>query len=343
MCYYLEMDFNFLYNHSKKLFSIGYRMSDGLLDDSYYDLLASEARLLSFVAIAKGDISSKHWFRLGRALTRVERGAALISWSGSIFEYLMPSLVMNTPAQTLLGQTCRLVVKKQILYGAEKGVPWGISESTYNERDLHLTYQYKAFGVPGMGLKRGIENDLVIAPYATILAAMYAPNDAVKNLRNLSFAYGMYGFYDAVDFTKQRIPQNANSSVVKTYMAHHQGMSLIAIANVLLHGIFRKRFHREPIVQATELLLQERIPRNVVIEKTRLKPSEVEHIHDKNEIITRRYFSADQLVPPTNLLSNGNYSVMMTAAGSGYSRFRDISVTRWREDVTRDHYGSYIF
>ncbi|HLE13092.1 MAG: hypothetical protein A2504_12405 [Bdellovibrionales bacterium RIFOXYD12_FULL_39_22] len=341
ICY--EMDFNFLYNHSKKLFSIGYRMSDGLLDDSYYDLLASEARLLSFVAIAKGDISSKHWFRLGRALTRVERGAALISWSGSIFEYLMPSLVMNTPAQTLLGQTCRLVVKKQILYGAEKGVPWGISESTYNERDLHLTYQYKAFGVPGMGLKRGIENDLVIAPYATILAAMYAPNDAVKNLRNLSFAYGMYGFYDAVDFTKQRIPQNANSSVVKTYMAHHQGMSLIAIANVLLHGIFRKRFHREPIVQATELLLQERIPRNVVIEKTRLKPSEVEHIHDKNEIITRRYFSADQLVPPTNLLSNGNYSVMMTAAGSGYSRFRDISVTRWREDVTRDHYGSYIF
>ncbi|MBF0208805.1 MAG: hypothetical protein HQK53_18230, partial [Oligoflexia bacterium] len=181
-----QMDFNFLYEHSRKLFSIGYRLSDNSLDASYYDLLASEARLLSFIAIAKGDVSSKHWFRLGRALTPINEGVALVSWSGSMFEYLMPSLVMNTPVGSLLEQTCRLVVKKQILYGAQKSVPWGISESAYNERDVNFTYQYSNFGIPGLGLKRGLENDLVISPYSTILAAMYDPLSAAKNIKQLS-------------------------------------------------------------------------------------------------------------------------------------------------------------
>ncbi|MBF0300674.1 MAG: phosphorylase, partial [Oligoflexia bacterium] len=340
-----EMDFNFLYDHSRKLFSIGFRMPDNSLDNSYYDLLASEARLLSFIAIAKGDISSKHWFRLGRALTKADHGAVLFSWSGSMFEYLMPSLVMNTPVGSLLEQTCKLVVKRQILYGEQRSVPWGVSESAYNERDIHFTYQYSNFGVPGLGLKRGLVNDLVIAPYATILAAMYDSVSAVKNLKRLLklSACGLFGFYEAIDFTKERLPENKEVVVVKTYMTHHQGMSLISIANVLYDGIFRKRFHLVPMVQATELLLQERTPTNVIVEKPTMEASEVLHVESEGSRIARHYYSAESVIPRTHLLSNGNYVVMVTSAGSGYSRFRGINITRWREDVTRDHYGSYIF
>ncbi|MBF0366961.1 MAG: phosphorylase, partial [Oligoflexia bacterium] len=340
-----DMDFNFLYEHSRKLFSIGYKMSDNSLDEGQYDLLASEARLLSFIAIAKGDVSSKHWFRLGRALTSVEKGVALISWSGSMFEYLMPSLVMQTPAGSLLDQTCHLVVKKQILYALTRKVPWGISESAYNERDIHFTYQYSNFGIPGLGLKRGLADDLVVAPYATLLAAMYDPVSAVKNLKRLSLssAGGVYGFYEAIDFTRERLPEGDGAAVIKTYMAHHQGMSLVAIANVLYDGIFRKRFHQEPMVQATELLLQERPPKNVIVEKPSAWPHEIPHVDEGGETTARRYYSAEQVVPRTHLLSNGHYAVMITAAGSGYSCYRDLSVTRWREDVTCDHYGSYIF
>ncbi len=166
------MEFGFLLDPARQLLSIGYQVADGSLDPSCYDLLASEARLASFVAIAKGDVPARHWFRLGRALTPVDRGSALISWSGSMFEYLMPSLVMRAPAGSLLEQTSRLVVRRQIKYGAELGVPWGVSESAYNVRDLELTYQYSNFGVPGLGLKRGLSEDAVIAPYATALAAM---------------------------------------------------------------------------------------------------------------------------------------------------------------------------
>ena len=343
ICY--EMDFSFLYDSTRKLFSIGFRMSDSQLDASFYDLLASEARLLSFVAIAKGDVPAEHWFRLGRSLTSINKGVALISWSGSMFEYLMPSLVMNTPASSLLEQTCRLIVKKQIQYANEKSIPWGMSESAYNVRDLHQTYQYSNFGVPELAFKRGIGKDLVIAPYATILAGMYDPLAAVVNLKRLSKLnmLGEYGFYESIDFTKSRIPDKGESAIVKNYMAHHQGMSLVSISNILNDGVMLNRFHREPIVLASELLLQERTPKNVAVALTRVESVKVEHVTDTGEASLRRYTSANHKIPRTHLLSNGHYSVMITAAGSGFSRFRDLSITRWREDVTRDHWGSYVF
>jgi len=340
-----EMDFKFLYDPVRKLFSIGYRMADEALDDSFYDLLASEARLLSFIAIAKGDVKVSHWFRLDRTLIPSGKGAALVSWSGSMFEYLMPCLVMNTPTASLLDQTCRLIVQSQIRYGEERSLPWGISESAYNTRDIHLTYQYSNFGVPELGLKRGLGKDFVIAPYATLLAAMIDPLAAVQNLKNLSQlgAEGPFGFYEAVDFTKERLPEGEKQAIVRAYMTHHQGMSLLSISNVIHDGIMRRRFHLEPIIQATELLLQERTPRNVLVAKPLSEPIETGPVHETSGSTARRYHSPGQTAPRTHLLSNGQYAVMFTAAGAGYSRFRDISITRWREDPTRDHWGSFIF
>src|SRR5712692_1320714 len=339
------MDFGFLFDPLRKLFSIGYRVSDGSLDPSYYDLLASEARLTSFVAIAKGDVPVSHWFRLGRALTPVEQDSVLVSWSGSMFEYLMPALVMRAPAGSLLDQTCRLVVRRQITYGAERGVPWGVSESGYNTRDLEMTYQYSNFGVPGLGLRRGLSEDVVIAPYATGLAAMIDPAAALKNFRRLAAAgaSGGYGFYEALDYTAPRLPDGARVAVVRTYMAHHQGMILVAIANALHEGAMRARFHAEPIVQATELLLQERTPRDVAVARPRAE--EVAAVADVREFVppvVRRFTSPHGPVR-THILSNGRYAVMLTAAGSGYSRWRDMAVTRWREDVTRDEAGVHVY
>jgi cyclic beta-1,2-glucan synthetase len=262
------MDFGFLFDPRRKLFAIGYRVTDGSLDPGRYDLLASEARLASFVAIAKGDVPVSHWFRLGRALTPVELDSVLVSWSGSMFEYLMPALVMRAPAGSLLEQTSRLVVGRQITYGTERGVPWGVSESGYNARDLEMTYQYSNFGVPGLGLRRGLSEDVVIAPYATGLAAMIDPTAAVRNFRRLAAAgaSGAYGFYEALDYTAPRLPEAAELAVVRAYMAHHQGMLIVALANALHAGAMRARFHAEPSVQATELLLQERTPRDVAVD-----------------------------------------------------------------------------
>ena len=341
-----EMDFTFLFDHTSKLFSIGYRVTDGSLDPSCYDLLASEARLTSFIAIAKGDVPSSHWFRLNRALTPVGRGSALISWSGSMFEYLMPALVMRSPAGSLLSQTYELVVRRHIAYGAERRVPWGISESAYNARDLKFTYQYSSFGVPGLGLKRGLSEDVVVAPYAAALAAMIDPTAATQNLRRLAEAggRGAYGFYEALDYTSTRLPEGKSVAVVRAYMAHHQGMSVVAIANVLNDGAMRTRFHAEPIVQATELLLQERTPRDVLVARPRAEEvSAAAQVRELIPPVLRRFTTPHDGTPRTHLLSNGRYTVMLTVAGSGYSRWRDIAVTRWREDATRDCWGTYIF
>src|SRR5579862_1295107 len=340
------MDFRFLFNDERKLFSIGYRATDGSLDSNCYDLLASEARLTSFIAIAKDEVPPSHWFRLGRALTPVSRGSALISWSGSMFEYLMPSLVMRAPAGSLLEQTAHFVVRRQIKYGASLGVPWGVSESAYNVRDLDFTYQYSSFGVPGLGLKRGLSEDVVIAPYATALAAMVDPIAAVRNLVRLeeAGARGAYGFYEALDYTKTRLSEGETVAVVRTYFAHHQGMSLVAISNVINNGLMRSRFHADPMVQATELLLQERTPRDVLVARPRAEEvSAAGHVRELVPPVVRRFSSPHTPTPRTHLLSNGRYAVMLTAAGSGYSRWRDIDVTRWREDVTRDCWGSYVF
>ncbi len=341
-----SMDFSFLFDPTRKLFSIGFRVREGALDPSYYDLLASEARLASFLAIAKGDVAPDHWFRLGRALTPVGRGSALISWSGSMFEYLMPALVMRAPENSLLEQTNRLVVARQMRYAAELGVPWGISESGFNARDIAQTYQYSSFGVPGLGLKRGLSEDVVVAPYATALAAMVDSQAAVSNFARLSQAgaTGRFGFREALDYTARRLPEGATVAIVNSYMAHHQGMALVALGNVLNSNLMVERFHADPMVEATELLLQERMPRNVIVSRPRAEEvKSAADVRDLTPPMLRRFSSPHDAIPRTHLLSNGRYAVMVTAAGSGYSRWGDIAVTRWREDVTRDSWGSYLY
>jgi cyclic beta-1,2-glucan synthetase len=341
---FAEMDFGCLYDQGRQLLSIG--VSDGSLDPNYYDLLASEARLASFVAIAKEDVPTQHWFRLGRSLTPVERGSALISWSGSMFEYLMPSLVMRAPTGSLLEHTNELIVRRQAKYGAELGVPWGVSESAFNARDLEHTYQYSSFGVPGLGLKRGLSEDAVIAPYATALGAMVDPRAAVENFTRIARhgGIGAYGYYEALDFTASRIPKGQTVSIVRAFMAHHQGMTLVALDNVLNGGVMRARFHASGIVRATELLLQERTARDVAVSRPRAEEvATAPNVRDVALPLLRRFHSPHDAIPRTHLLSNGRYTVMVTASGSGYSRWRQLAITRWREDVTRDCWGSYVF
>ena len=342
----MEMEFGFLFDAQRQLLSIGFSIPESALDANCYDLLASEARLASFFAIAKGDVPACHWFRLGRAAVPVARGSALVSWSGSMFEYLMPPLVMRAPFGSLLDQTDRLIVRRQIEFGASRGLPWGVSESAYNARDLEFTYQYSNFGVPGLGLKRGLGEASVVAPYATGLAAMVDAPAAAANYARMAEmgASGRYGFYEALDFTATRVQEGEAFALVRNFMAHHQGMTVVAVANALLNGVMRERFHAEPIVQATELLLQERVPREVAS----LRPWEPEaktpsRTADGDPSGGRKIVSPHQSIPSTLLLSNGRYAVMLTAAGSGYSRWGDMAITRWREDATRDDSGAYIF
>ena len=342
----LEMDFGFLLNPERKLLSIGYSVDDNRLDPSCYDLLASEARLASLFAIAKGDLPTRHWFHLGRTATPVAGGSALISWSGSMFEYLMPSLVMRAPAGSLLERSNWCVVAQQQAYGTTLGIPWGISESAYNARDLEFTYQYSNFGVPGLGLKRGLAENVVVAPYATALAAMVDPQAAQRNFERLSDigALGRYGYYEALDFTRSRLQDEESVAIVRSFMAHHQGMSIVAIANALQDGCMRSRLHREPMIQASELLLQERVPRDVALAHPRAEEVTVSASEGRGEVSTLRRVEAALGGPPiTHLLSNGRYALMLTATGGGYSRWGDIAVTRWREDATRDDLGSFIF
>jgi cyclic beta-1,2-glucan synthetase len=346
------MDFRTLFDSKRQLFAIGYRLADaenpGRLDASYYDLLASEARLASFIAIAKGDVPEMHWFHLGRSITSVRGAPVLLSWSATLFEYLMPLLVMRSYPNTLLDESCRMAVQRQIEYAAASGVPWGISESAYNLVDRHGTYQYKAFGVPGLGLKRGLGDEVVVAPYATALAAMIDPAASTANLRRLSAAgaAGDYGFFDAIDYTDRR-PDTAEESatsgvVVPTYMAHHEGMTLVALTNVLLGDRMIERFHAEPRIQATELLLQERVPRDIATVEPR-PLDEMRVAAPLPSAPVRRYRTAHTVFPHTQFLSNGNYVTSLTNAGGGTSLWRGLPVTRWRRDATRDADGQFIY
>jgi len=341
-----EMDFSFLMRQDRKLLSIGYRVSEMQLDEACYDLLASEARLTSLFGIAKGDLPTEHWFRLGRPITEIGFRGALVSWAGSMFEYLMPPLVMKEPYGGILNQTSKLIVKKQISYGRAKRIPWGISEAAYNARDREMTYQYTNFGVPGLGLKRGLGQNLVVAPYATILAAQFLPAEAVTNLCRLKAigAMGRYGFHDAVDFTPARLPAGATRAIVANYMAHHHGMSIAAIANVVFEGRLRERFHSDPVIEAAELLLQEKAPRDIPATVLRAEAGErVQPAEAETSPDTRLVLNPLVSVPATNLMSNGHYSVMVTSAGTGYSRINDISVTRFIADPTEDRSGTFLF
>ena len=339
------MEYDFLYDKARHLLAIGYNVGERRRDSSYYDLLASEARLSSFVAIAQGQLPQESWFALGRLLTTAGGEPILLSWSGSMFEYLMPLLVMPTYENTLLDQTCKAAVERQIEYGNQRGVPWGMSESGYNTVDVHLNYQYRAFGVPGLGLKRGLAEDLVIAPYASALALMVAPEEACLNLQRLAAEglEGKYGFYEAIDYTPSRLPRGQSSAVVRSFMAHHQGMSLLSLAYLLLDRPMQKRFESDPLFQATTLLLQERIPKATAFHLHTAELSDIRAISGGPEMPVRVFSSPDTPIPEVQLLSNGRYHVMVTNAGGGYSRWKDLAVTRWREDSTRDNWGTFCY
>ena len=341
-----RMDYDFLYDETRRLLAIGYNMSENRRDASFYDLLASEARLASFVAIAQGQLPQENWFALGRLLTTAAGEPILLSWSGSMFEYLMPLLVMPIYEQTLLDETCKAAVARQIEYGKKQGVPWGVSESGYNTIDGHLNYQYGPFGVPGLGLKRGLAGELVVAPYASALALMVAPEEACRNLEGLAAQglEGKYGFYEAVDYTPTHLPRGQASAVVRSFMAHHQGMSLLSLASLLLDRPMQRRFASDPSFQAIMLLLQERVPKATAFYSHTTELDKVQTgSQDAEDMPIRVYTSPDTPIPEVQLLSNGRYHVMVTNAGGGYSRWKDLDVTRWREDGTCDNWGSFCY
>ena len=341
-----RIDYDFLYNEDRRLLAIGYNFSEKRRDASYYDLLASEARLSSFVGIAQGRLPQESWFALGRLLTATAGEPVLLSWSGSMFEYLMPLLVMPTYEQTLLDETYQAAVARQIDYGKKRGVPWGISESGYNMIDAHLNYQYGPCGVPGLGLKRGLAGDLVVAPYASALALMVAPEEACLNLEALAAQglEGKYGFYESIDYTPSRLPRGQSSAVVRSFMAHHQGMSLLSLASLLLNRPMQRRFESDPSFQAIMLLLQERVPKATAYYSLTTELAEVQTaLDDTGEKPIRVYTSPGTAVPEVQLLSNGRYHVMITNAGGGYSRWKDLAVTRWREDSTCDSWGAFCY
>ena len=340
------MSFKFLYDEDRALFSIGYNVGGARLDASYYDLLASEARLASLLAIAKGDLPQEHWFRLSRPRAELDSGSVLLSWSGSMFEYLMPLLVTRTYESTLLDETCESVVAAQRAYGEKREVPWGISESAYNTMDLSMTYQYRAFGVPGLGLKAGLADDLVVAPYATVLATQVRPDLALDNLRALARdgLEGAFGYYEAIDYTPTRVPAGRRGVVVKAFMAHHQGMSLVALDNVLAGNPMQRRFHADPRIKASELLLEERVPEGTPFVELRAAVSAPAPSAADSDFDVREHVSLAATGPlRAHLLGHGELSTLVTATGSGFTTWRGLDIYRFREDPVLEAGGIFLY
>jgi cyclic beta-1,2-glucan synthetase len=344
------MDFTPLYRPERHLFAIGFNVAQGRLDSACYDLLASEACLASYLAVARGEAPRRHWFQLGRHFIRAASRLGVISWGGTMFEYVMPRLLLRSLPGTLLAEAAKTAVARQIEYGDSWGLPWGVSESSFSAQSPDGDYHYQAFGVPGLGLKQGLEEDQVVAPYATALAAMIAPRQAIDNFHRLARegALGSFGFYEAIDYTPRRMRRGQRSVVVRTFMAHHQGMSLTALANVLLDDVMPRRFHAEPKVRAIELLLQERVPPDPEIIETPAAKSAAEEpiaAEFKSDVtpMSRRLSTPVTPAPRTHLLSNSRYHVMITNAGSGYSACGGIDVTRWREDSTCEAWGQFCY
>ncbi|GAC1420463.1 MAG: glucoamylase family protein [Flavisolibacter sp.] len=340
-----NIEYDFLYDKSQHLLAIGYNADENRRDNSYYDLLASEARLTTFTAIAQGKLPQESWFSLGRQLLNSGSKPILLSWSGSMFEYLMPLLVMPTYEHTLLDQTCKAVVEKQIEYGRKRKVSWGVSESGYNAVDVNLNYQYHAFGIPGLGFKRGLGEDLVISPYSSLMALMVLPVEACKNLEELESNgfEGEFGFYEAIDYTPSRLPRGQTNVVIRSFMVHHQGMSLLSLSYLLLKQPMQKRFEAEVQFQATLLLLQEKIPRVSTYYAPVMHESDTSMLAENDDLPLNVINTPHTPVPEVQLLSNGRYHLMVTNAGGGYSRWKDIAVTRWREDSTCDNWGTFCF
>ncbi|HZE86501.1 MAG TPA: glucoamylase family protein, partial [Puia sp.] len=338
-----DVEYDFLYDRTQKLLTIGYNVDEHRRDPGFYDLLASEARLGIFVAIAEGKLPQEAWFALGRQLTNAGGASILVSWSGSMFEYLMPRLIMPEYDNTLLDRTNRSMVERQIEYGKQRASFWGISESGYNMVDAQLNYQYRAFGVPGLGLKRGLGEDLVIAPYASVMALTVAPEEACENLQRMAAEgfEGKYGFFEAIDYTPSRLPRGQSATIIRSFMVHHQGMSLLSLAYLLLDKPMQKRFESELRFQATLLLLQERIPKAIGFYSP---PEDIAETSVATSDTAMRVINTpDTPVPEVQLLSNGRYHVMVTSAGGGYSRWKDMAVTRWREDSTCDNWGTFCY
>ena len=337
-------DFSVLYSKKDKLLSIGYDVEKMKLTDSYYDFLASEARQASFISIAKKDVDEKHWANLSRTLTTVDKYKGLISWSGTAFEYLMPNINMNSYYGSLLDESCKFMIMSQIKYAKKMGIPWGISESAYNVKDLNGNYQYKAFGIPWLGLKRGLEEELVVSPYSTFLSMSFVKEDAIDNLRRLEKekTYGEYGFYESIDYTKFRLNEGENSKVVKTYMAHHQGLILTSINNMLNNKILNRRFFMNPEIESADILLQEKMPNSIMISKNSndklRKQKYVNEFYDK-DIIYRK----NEVFNRVNVISSDDYSIVVDTQGRGISKYKDIQINRYFE--CDDYYhpnGFYI-
>jgi len=342
---FTRIEYDFLFDKACNLLSIGYNISNWRKDTSFYDLLAAEARFSNFVGIAQGKLPQESWFSLGRLLTTAGGKPVLVSWSGSMFEYLMPLLVMPTYENSLLDQTYKVSVEMQIKYGKKHSIPWGISESGYNAFDSHLNYQYRAFGVPGLGLKRGLAEDMVIAPYASALALTVEPEEACLNLQRLAAAgfEGRFGFYEAIDYTPSRLTRGQSHAVVNSFMAHHQGMTLLALAYLLLDQPMQKLFESEPLFQSAMLLLQEMVPKAVTFYTSPPELASLQKEPVGMETPVRIFHTPDTTIPEIQLLSNGRYHLMLTNSGGGYSRWKDIALTRFREDSTCDNYGIFCY
>jgi cyclic beta-1,2-glucan synthetase len=339
------IDFRFLWDTQRQVFYLGYDVTAEQLDSNHYDLLASEARTASLVAIAKGDVPQSHWLHLERPLGRNDGTLVLLSWNGSMFEYLMPALWTRSYEGMLLQQTNQGVVQRQIAYAHQRGVPWGISEAGYYQFDAQQNYQYQGFGVPGLGRKRGLEDDLVVAPYASLLALPIDARAVAQNLQRLieEGMLGHFGLYEAADYTPIRLPLNEEKAIVRSYMAHHQGMILVALTNQLQDDALVAHFHADPRIQSVELLLQEQLPQVAPVEEVEQEPAALSAAIESPAAIEPWHAAVDAPFPQAHLLSNGRYSLVLTSAGAGYGTWGDLALTRWRADTTCEDWGTWIY
>ena len=329
---FAQADFSQLYDSQKRLMSIGFNVEENELTDSYYDLLASEARQTSLVAIAKKDVPAKHWYSLSRTLTTMNHYKGLLSWSGTAFEYLMPNINIHNYEGSLLDESCKFMLMSQKEYAKRIGIPWGFSETAFNIRDFQHNYQYKAIGIPWLGLKRGLENDYVVASYASALALMEEPKSALQNLKRLAQEnmYQKYGFYESIDYTPSRLRRGEKSEVIKTYMAHHQALILLSINNLFHDNILQRRMNENPEIEAVDILLQERMPESMIITKEqKTKPEKIKY-HDYEDYCVRVIPAKNIQIPTINVIANNEYTIIMNQKGEGYSKYKDIFLHRYK-------------
>ncbi len=336
-------DFSHLYSKEQRLFSIGFNIEENKLTNSYYDLLASEARQASLIAIAKKDVPSKHWSSLSRTLTTLGKYKGLISWSGTSFEYLMPNINIPKYKGSLLDESCKFMVMSQMEYAKKLQIPWGISEAAFNLKDLHSNYQYKAFGIPWLGLKRGLADEMVVSSYGSVLAIVDFPKEVYQNLKRLEQEgmYGKYGFYESIDFTPERVEKGKKASIVKTYMAHHQSLILLSINNLFNDNILQKRFMKNPEINAVDILLQERMPDTAIITKESKEKVEKLKYIDYEDYIRDTYKKIDEKLIRGNVISSENYSIAMNQKGEGVSIYNNKLINRFKN--TEDYSQGIFF